>query len=84
MACRSTEKGVVSKTHCQVSCIACTKCAQVCPVDAIPIANNLAYIDPVKCIACGKCVPVCPTGAILATFPVKPLAPKVSADTAAE
>ena len=39
-------------------------CANVCPVDAIVIEDNLAVIDQLKCIHCGKCIEVCPTNAI--------------------
>ena len=43
-------------------CIACGKCAQNCPADAIVI-DKYAAIDPKKCIGCGSCIVVCPTHA---------------------
>ncbi len=73
--CINRDKGAVSRKACQVSCIACTKCAKVCAFDAITIESNLAYIDSQKCRLCRKCAPECPTGAIVETnFPPRPAA----------
>jgi iron only hydrogenase large subunit-like protein len=41
-------------------CKDCYKCVRVCPVNAIGIENNQAYIDQDKCITCGTCVRECP------------------------
>jgi ferredoxin len=66
------EKGGVARKSCEVACIGCTKCQQVCPFEAITIENNLAYIIDDKCRLCRKCVPVCPTNSILElNFPPK-------------
>ncbi len=47
-------------------CIGCTKCAQVCPVDAIPIAPyQIHVVDDEKCTRCDSCRSVCPTDAIV-------------------
>ncbi|MDO9390628.1 MAG: DUF362 domain-containing protein [bacterium] len=43
-------------------CMACGKCAENCPADAIAI-DKYAVIDPKKCIGCGSCIVVCPTHA---------------------
>ena len=51
------------------NCIACGKCASICPVQAIP-KDNLKTADPVKCIDCFACVKVCPKHARSVT--VKP------------
>ena len=64
------DKGGIAKRACEVACIGCSKCDDVCPKDAITMINNLAYIDPDLCTLCRKCVPVCPTHSILETnFP---------------
>lgn len=39
-------------------------CVNVCPKQAIVIANQRAYIDQDSCIECGKCAQVCPFHAI--------------------
>lgn len=65
VSCVNEEKGGVAKKSCEVACIGCTKCQQVCPFEAITIENNLAYIIDDKCRLCRKCVPVCPTNSIL-------------------
>lgn len=64
VSCVNKEKGGPAKKNCSVACIGCSKCFQVCPYDAITMANNLAYIDFEKCKLCRKCVEVCPTDAI--------------------
>ncbi len=65
VSCINEEKGGIAKKSCSVACIGCNKCFKVCPYDAITMANNLAYIDPVLCKLCRKCVVECPTDSIL-------------------
>jgi Na+-translocating ferredoxin:NAD+ oxidoreductase subunit B len=64
VSCVNKEKGGPAKKNCNVACIGCSKCFQVCPFEAIVMADNLAYIDYEKCKLCRKCVEVCPTDAI--------------------
>ncbi|MFW6277033.1 MAG: NAD(P)H-dependent oxidoreductase subunit E [Prolixibacteraceae bacterium] len=46
-------------------CIGCTKCAQKCPVDAIPFTPHEKHtIDTELCIKCDSCRAVCPVDAI--------------------
>lgn len=81
VSCINKEKGGPAKKNCSVACIGCSKCFQVCPYEAITMANNLAYIDFEKCKLCRKCVEVCPTDAIHElNFPLR----KVKAETGAQ
>lgn len=46
-------------------CIGCTKCAQKCPVDAIPFTPHEKHsIDTELCIKCDACRAACPVDAI--------------------
>jgi len=46
-------------------CIGCTKCVQVCPVDAIPFRPHERHeIDQTKCTRCDTCRTICPAQAI--------------------
>jgi len=65
VACMNEDKGGIARKYCNVACIGCSKCFQVCPHNAITMKNNLAYIDSEKCKLCRKCVEVCPTQAII-------------------
>lgn len=50
----------------EAECIGCTKCIQVCPVDAILGAPKLMHTilaDP--CTGCELCVPACPVDCIV-------------------
>jgi len=64
VACSSHDLGKDTRAVCPVGCIACRKCEQICPVDAIHVIDNLAVIDYNKCTSCCKCVEVCPTKTI--------------------
>jgi len=60
VACSCHDLGRDTSAACPVGCIACRKCEQICPVDAIHVIDNLAVIDYQKCTSCGKCVEACP------------------------
>ena len=45
------------------NCQDCYKCIRECPVKAIRIEDNKAYIIDERCVYCGHCTQVCPTGA---------------------
>ena len=85
VSCVNKDKGAPARKACKAACIGCSKCAKVCPFEAITVENNLAYIDYTKCKLCKKCVAECPTGAIHAVnFPVinKPAAPVAKPEAA--
>ncbi len=42
------------------NCQDCYKCIRECPVKAIKIENNSAWVESERCIYCGHCVEVCP------------------------
>jgi len=46
------------------SCLACSECVEICPMDAISIEDNIAVSDPDRCIGCGVCMPACSNNAI--------------------
>ena len=41
-------------------CSGCGSCAEVCPVNAITVIDNVATIDGAWCVGCGICVSACP------------------------
>lgn len=63
-SCKAASMLYGGPSACKAGCIGCGDCADVCPVDAICVANGLAHVDPRVCIACGKCVKTCPKGII--------------------
>jgi electron transport complex protein RnfB len=50
----------------EAECIGCTKCIQVCPVDAIIGASRLMHtVLADQCTGCDLCVPACPVDCIV-------------------
>ena len=45
-------------------CIGCGQCAEICPVEAVMMEEDIPVVDLDWCIGCGVCVKKCPTGAI--------------------
>jgi heterodisulfide reductase subunit C2 len=56
----------------EVTCVACGLCVQVCPYDAIALAEKrsmgqtrtVASVDPNRCMACGLCAAICRSASI--------------------
>nr|WP_239538407.1 RnfABCDGE type electron transport complex subunit B [Dyella mobilis] len=63
----------------EADCIGCTKCIQVCPVDAIVGANKLMHtVIADDCTGCERCVPACPVDCIV----LEPMSPAQADDPA--
>jgi ferredoxin len=59
--CRALRKPEIIAAKCK----GCTKCAQVCPTNAIHGERKGVHtIDDAKCIKCGACATACRLGAI--------------------
>lgn len=65
VACSSNCRGKEVASVCKVGCIACEKCAKVCPHGAITMHDNLPVIDYKKCTGCLTCVEKCPRHIII-------------------
>ncbi len=65
IACSSNCRGKEVASVCKVGCIACEKCAKVCPHGAITMHDNLPVIDYKKCTGCLTCVEKCPRHIII-------------------
>lgn len=66
----------------ETECIGCTKCIQVCPVDAIlGSSRKMHTVIADECIGCKLCLPPCPVDCIdLITVPI----PSISSDARKE
>jgi len=49
-------------------CIGCGACAEICPVDAVKMDEEVPMVDENWCIGCGVCATVCPSDAIEMVF----------------
>lgn len=66
----------------EAACIGCTKCTQVCPVDAIVGAAKLMHtVIADECDGCELCIPACPVDCITM---LKPAAEAQPMDRAAQ
>ena len=46
-------------------CTGCEKCVEACPIEAIEMRDDVAWIDPDICDGDGICIPACPEAAIV-------------------
>ncbi len=60
VGCMSADKGVVTKSYCDVGCIGCKICEKNCPSGAIKVTGSIAEIDYSLCTGCDICVEKCP------------------------
>ena len=57
-------------------CIGCGACADICPVDAVKIVDELPVVDIDWCIGCGVCAVTCPADVIRISRRLKDSAPE--------
>lgn len=62
--CVNRDKGAETRKQCKAGCIGCTRCAKVCPENAITVKDFCAKVDYDKCKGCGECHKVCPVGCV--------------------
>jgi electron transport complex protein RnfB len=81
---RGVEKPRTLARIVEADCIGCTKCVQVCPVDAIVGAAKLMHtVVSDLCTGCELCVPACPVDCIdLDPMPLGQRDDRVHADAA--
>ena len=67
------------------SCVGCTKCLAVCPVDAIVGAANMMHtVLADECIGCRLCIEPCPMDCIEVIEPNTPIHPLEKQQRAAQ
>ncbi len=45
-------------------CLGCGACEDVCPFNALQVADGLSQVNEALCLGCGVCVNACPQGAL--------------------
>ena len=69
----------------EADCIGCTKCIQVCPVDAIVGSGKLMHtVIADDCTGCELCIPACPVDCIITVPMPKSQQDRAHADAARE
>ena len=64
----------------EAACIGCTRCVEVCPVDAIIGAATYSHtVIAADCTGCGLCIPACPVDCIRLESETSPLTQRVPA-----
>ncbi len=60
------------------TCIGCSKCVRICPVDAISLVDGKAVIDENICVGCASCTTSCPVSAITNSWQVSNFHEKIA------
>ena len=60
IGCAAAQGLFSGPNSCTYGCMGFGDCVDVCPYDAIYLANGIAHIDSSRCKACGLCVATCP------------------------
>lgn len=58
--CRAAALAGMHPWNCDYGCMGYGSCAEVCPQDAISVADGLAVVNKEKCVGCGLCAKACP------------------------
>ncbi len=58
--CKAESLHYGGPNECKYGCLGCGDCADICPVNAICIEDDIARVNKFICIGCGLCVKECP------------------------